>query len=138
MDLRDPGTGITRDSLAFYRDHRHELSTLDSVELRFPGFDDPHNPYLMTLTDTAGNQMLLSGCTTGYVGEGPNASLQLLVAEAVPVELALAVTDASRLIYRCDADGWRIDAYEGAHRPDDTTRDTSAQHEHIPTVGRGR
>jgi hypothetical protein len=119
MELRDPGTGITRDSLAFYRDHRHQLADLAAVSLQFPAFGDPYDPYLRVLTDNHGNSLQLSGCTTGYVGEGPNGSMQLLVAEGVPGELALAVTDAARLTFVRDNHGWRIDEYSSARHVDD-------------------
>lgn len=118
MDLVDPGAGITRDSLSYYRDHRHQLDELARVTVRFPGFGDPYDPYLMVLTDRCGDRMLLSGCTAGYVGEGPNGSLEILVGEGVDVETALAVTDAARLTVTRTAEGWCVECYEPAHRAD--------------------
>src|SRR5690348_18271856 len=99
MDLRDPGAGVTRESLAFYRDHRHEMGEFVRATVRFPAFGDPYDPYLLVLTDRDDNRMFLSGCTTGYVGEGPNGTLEILVAEAVPIELALTVNDAARVCF---------------------------------------
>lgn len=136
-DYADEGVGTTRDSVAFHRDHRHHLGDLARVAVRFPGFDDPHDPFLMVLTDTRGDRLLLSGCTTGYVGEGPHATLQLLVAEGVPVELAMAVTDAARLTLARDSDGsWLIEDNIPGH---DRDRD-DAVHEHNRehTTGRRR
>ena len=118
MDLLDPGAGITRDSLTYYRDHRHELDDLVRITVRFPGFGDPFDPYLMVLTDGHGDRMLLSGCTTGYVGEGPNGSLEILVGEGVDIETALAVTDAAKLSLTRTHEGWCVESYEPAHRAD--------------------
>lgn len=118
MDLLDPGAGITRDSLTYYRDRRHELDGLVAITVRFPGFGDPYDPYLMVLTDGRGDRMLLSGCTTGYVGEGPNGSLEILVGEGVDIETALAVTAAARLSLTRTPEGWCVESYEPAHRAD--------------------
>lgn len=118
MDLLDPGAGITRDSLTYYRDHRHEFADFVRITVRFPGFGDPYDPYLMVLTDGRGDRMLLSGCTTGYVGEGPNGSLEILVGEGVDIETALAVTDAARLSLTRIPEGWCVEFYEPAHRAD--------------------
>lgn len=84
MRLDDPGNGITRDSVNFFRDNRHRLGELVTAELRFPGFGDPFDPYLMVLRDGAGNEMRLSGCTTGYHGEGPRAAMLVLVEAGFP------------------------------------------------------
>lgn len=91
MRLDDEGNGITRDSVRFFRDHRHELGEITSAELRFPGFGDPFDPYLMVLRDANGNEMRLSGCTTGYNGEGPRAAMQLLVEAGFPATHAQGV-----------------------------------------------
>src|SRR3954452_9956533 len=115
MQLRDAGDGITRDSLAFYRDHRHELGALREVTVRFPAFDDPYNPYLMVLRDADGQELLLSGCTAGYVGEGPHGTLQVLVAEGCPVDAATYVLDGAALRYTRDGDGdWHLGEYHSA------------------------
>lgn len=118
MDLLDAGAGITRDSLTYYRDHRHELADLVRITVRFPSFGDPYDPYLMVLTDGRGDRILLSGCTTGYVGEGPNGSLEILVGEGVDIETALAVTDAARLSITRTPEGWCVESYEPAYRAD--------------------
>jgi hypothetical protein len=118
MELRDSGDGVTRESLAFYRDHRHEMSELARVTVRFPAFGDPYDPYLMVLTDRAANRMLLSGCTTGYVGEGPNGALEILVAEGVPIELALTVNDGARVCFTRTDGSWCMDHYAAAQARD--------------------
>ena len=91
MQFQDAGTGVTRDSIAFFREYRHRLGDIVQASIRFPGFDDPHNPYLMVLRDTKGDQMLLSGCTAGYPGEGPRGAMQVLVESGWPPDQAALV-----------------------------------------------
>ena len=91
MRYSDQGTGVTRDSLAFFREHRHRLGQIVEASVRFPGFDDPHDPYLMVLRDDRGNEMLLSGCTAGYPGEGPRGAMQVLVESGWPADQAALV-----------------------------------------------
>lgn len=115
MQLRDAGDGITRDSLAFYRDHRHELGRLREISVRFPAFEDPLDPYLMVLRDVDGQELMLSGCTAGYVGEGPHGTLQILVAEGCPIDAATYVLDGAALRYTRSGDGdWHLRDYHSA------------------------
>lgn len=111
MRISDPGTGITRESLEFYRDHRHELGDVREVTVRFPGYDDPHDPYLLTLRDSRGDELRLSGCTTGYVGEGPHGTMRLLIEEGCPVVHAMVVLSAATATFQCDEEGWRVADY---------------------------
>jgi hypothetical protein len=97
MRYSDSGNGIAADSLDFYRQHRHQLGSITSAQLRFPGFDDPHDPYLMVVRDEAGNEIALSGCTTGYHGEGPRAAIRLLVEEGWAPIVANRVLTAATL-----------------------------------------
>ena len=91
MQLKDYGNGITKDSLQFFREHRHRLGEIVEASVRFPGFDDPHDPYLMTLRDSCGNEILLSGCTAGYAGEGPRGAMEVLVEAGWPADQASLV-----------------------------------------------
>lgn len=91
MRLDDSGNGVTRDSILFFRDNRDQLGHIVAADVRFPGFGDPFDPFLMVLRDAAGNEMRLSGCTTGYAGEGPRASMQVLVEAGFPLEGARGV-----------------------------------------------
>ncbi len=50
MRLDDDGNGVTRDSLRFFHDNQHKLQGIVLAEVRFPGFTDPFDPYLMVLT----------------------------------------------------------------------------------------
>lgn len=111
MRIDDVGNGITRDSLAFYRDHRHRIGEVRDVTVRFPGYEDPHDPYLMVLRDAEGSEMRLSGCTTGYVGEGPHGSMRVLIEEGVPVVHAIVVLSAATARFVRDADGWAVADY---------------------------
>jgi len=102
MRLQDNGTGITRDSVTFFREHRHELGEVTDVAVRFPGFSDPHDPYTMTMRDEAGNEMLLSGCTAGYVGEAPRAAMQILAELGFDAEQARRVFTEPDLVLSRD------------------------------------
>ncbi len=88
---------MTRDSVRFFHDNQHKLQHIVTAEVRFPGFSDPFDPYLMVLHDAAGNQMRLSGCTAGYVGEGPRAAMQVLVEAGFDAEQARQVFTAPTL-----------------------------------------
>lgn len=97
MQLRDYGNGITRDSLQFFREHRHQLGEIVEASVRFPGFEDPHDPYLMVLRDDRGGEMLLSGCTAGYPGEGPRGAMEVLVEAGWPADQAALVFTTATL-----------------------------------------
>lgn len=105
MRLDDDGSGVTRDSVRFFRDNRERLGPIVSAAVRFPGFGDPFDPYLLVLRDDAGNEMRLSGCTTGYAGEGPRATMQILVDEGFLAAEARAVFTAPELALQrtCEA-----------------------------------
>jgi hypothetical protein len=100
----DTGNGVTRDSIAFFREHRHRLNEIVEASVRFPGFDDPHNPYLMTLRDDRGDELLLSGCTAGYPGEGPRGAMQVLVESGWPADQAALVFTTPTLQLERDGD----------------------------------
>ena len=117
MRLSDAGNGVSRDSVEFYREHRHELGEITEVTVRFPGYDDPHDPYLLRLRDSVGNEMRLSGCTTGYVGDGPNATMRLLIHEGCPVADAALLLRAATATFSRDANGWRVNGYTLADAP---------------------
>jgi hypothetical protein len=91
MRYADAGNGITRDSVEFFREHRHRLGVIVEASVRFPGFDDPHDPCLMVLRDAAGDEIALSGCTAGYPGEGPRGAMQVLVEAGWPADQAALV-----------------------------------------------
>ena len=139
--LKDEGNGITRDSLAFYRDNRHNLGDLAEVSIRFPGYDDPHDLYLMVLRDRDrdrdGAELLLSGCTTGYIGEGPNGAMKLLIDEGCPVDKALIALGAATVHFTRDIDGrWAVDrCLAAAHRSQTPTDIDPAQPEQVRRQG---
>jgi hypothetical protein len=83
MNYVDNGLGVTADSIAYYREHRHELGTILAAEVAFPGLSD-HYPYCFELRDDAGNRMFLSGLTAGYPGEGPRAAMETLIDAGFP------------------------------------------------------
>ena len=73
----DPGEGNAAASLHYYRAYRHRLGDIVDAELAFPGYDDRY-PYLCVLRDRAGNEMWLSGVTTGYAGPATRAARDIL------------------------------------------------------------
>jgi hypothetical protein len=79
----DNGLGITADSIAHYRDHRHELGTVIAADVSFPGRSE-HYPYCFGLRDDRGNRMFLSGFAAGYPGEGPRGAMEALVDAGLP------------------------------------------------------
>jgi hypothetical protein len=97
MRYSDSGNGITADSIAFYRDHQDRLGPIETAELRFPGFEDPPDPYLMVLRDANGNEIQLSGCTTGYPGEGPRGAMLVLLEAGWSADEARQVFSAATL-----------------------------------------
>jgi hypothetical protein len=97
MRYSDSGNGITADSISFFRDHRHQLGPIVTADLKFPGFEDPPDPYLMLLRDDDGNEIRLSGCTTGYPGEGPRGAMLVLLEAGWPVEESRQVFTAATL-----------------------------------------
>jgi hypothetical protein len=92
MRYSDAGNGITADSLSFYEATRRHLGEIAEISIRFPGFTDPFDPYLMILRDHEGNEIRLSGCTSGYNGEGPRGSLRILR------EVGVSDVDACRVL----------------------------------------
>ena len=140
MEIRDPGAGITRESLAFYRDHRHQLADIAEVTVRFPGYDDPHDPYLMVLRDTRGDELWLSGCTTGYVGEGPHGTMRVLIEEGCPVVHAMVVLSAATARFVHDDAGWRVDDYTLANSrgPQETAEAIGSRRDRTAAVATGR
>jgi hypothetical protein len=88
MDLYDDAEGNTSLSLAFYRDHRHQLGPMRRAALTFPGATP--GAYTCILTDIHGTRMHLSGVTCGYVGDGPRAAVEILL------ECDFTLADAAR------------------------------------------
>jgi hypothetical protein len=141
MRYSDSGNGVTRDSLAFYRDHRDRLGDIVSVDVTFPGFDEPYDPYLMRIRDADDNEMRLSGCTTGYPGEGPRATMQILLDEGWPTDWALAAFTDGRLTLSRTPDVERSTAVSRrppARRPDRAVHSQPRATEHLRPEGAAR
>ena len=90
MTWQDDGAGVSADSLAYYRDHRHELGRIVQAAVTFPGLGDD-DPYTMVLRDDRGTRMLLSGCPTGYAVAAPRAAMEILVEAGFAAEIAQVV-----------------------------------------------
>jgi hypothetical protein len=96
MQYSDEGNGITAESLAFFVANRRHLGDIVEISIRFPGFTDPFDPYLMVLRDRAGHEIRLSGCTAGYNGEGPRGSERILR------DIGIGDFDAARVLTEPD------------------------------------
>lgn len=90
MNYFDNGLGLPAESIAYYRDHRHQLGTIIAAEVAFPGLSD-HYPYCFELRDDLGNRMFLSGLTAGYPGDAPRAAMETLI------DAGFSVVDAERV-----------------------------------------
>lgn len=82
--------GITQQSLAFFNGHKHELGDILEVQM-IKYWDDLRNeltgdgwePLPMRIKGTKA-EIHLSGCNSGYGGEGPNGSVKVLKALGYP------------------------------------------------------
>lgn len=99
MNYFDNGLGVTADSIAYYRDHRHELGTILSAEVTFPGISD-HYPFCFELRDDRGNRMFLSGLAAGYPGDAPRAAMETLIDAGFPVVAAERVFRDRQVVLR--------------------------------------
>jgi hypothetical protein len=115
MQYSDAGNGITADSLSFYETTRHHLGEIAEISIRFPGFTDPFDPYLMVLRDHESNEIRLSGCAAGYNGEGPRGSLRILRDVGVSDGDARRVLTDPHVMLRVPISAPAVD---GAHRYD--------------------
>lgn len=88
--------GNTRGSLAYYREHKHELGNVIAIYIFFNDIDAAINNFYipsdqyyyenlrycesphMILRDNNGKEMWLGGCNCGYGGEGPHGSAKIL------------------------------------------------------------
>ncbi len=74
MILKDKGNGVTEESLDFFRAHRENLGKIVKVEM----INCRKKKYPLRLTDNNGNEIWLSGCDSGYEGEGPLGTFKVL------------------------------------------------------------
>lgn len=72
MILKDEGYGCTEFSIMFFRQHRQQLGVITHIEMI--DCDD----WPLRIKDVVGNEMWLSGCTSGYGGEGPHGTHTIL------------------------------------------------------------
>lgn len=103
MNYFDDGLGVTADSIAYYREHRHRLGAVVAAEVSFPGLSG-HYPFCFELRDARGNRMFLSGLAAGYPGEGPRGAMQVLVDAGFPAAEAQRVFHDRQVLLR--QPGW--------------------------------
>ena len=85
MIIEDAGHGITRKSLDLYKARKKELGKIISIQASREPLDE--HEHTMIISGTEGF-MKLSGCTSGYGGEGPNGTRQILETLGVPSDIA--------------------------------------------------
>jgi len=70
--------GITEESLKFVEQHRHKLGEIVELQGFLAGmkWDIPGRDHWVSFKDAAGNQIIVSGFTWGYSGEGPHGLLK--------------------------------------------------------------
>ena len=104
--LKDPGHGITRKSLDFWKTNRDKIGPVLSVEVD----DNLHSElsprgypleYPCAIYGADG-MIRLSGCTCGYGGEGPHGTAQILVDIGVGREEALRMILQKPLVYHVE------------------------------------
>ena len=96
MILKDEGHGITRRSLEFWQENKSRLGEPLSVYARKNGVyhemvDDDGMSYPLewnVMIIGTQDDILLSGCTCGYGGEGPNGTAKILAELGIPIETA--------------------------------------------------
>jgi hypothetical protein len=96
----DNGSGVTADSLSYYRDNRHLLGQVIEARVHFPGAGGPY-PYCFELADDQGNHMWLSGVTAGYRGEGPRGAMEILIDAGFDIDRAGAVLHDMHVVLQC-------------------------------------
>ncbi len=74
MDYKDEGHGITAKSLEFWDQHKLLIGEVTHIAGSFEPLELEYNLKIYGLYGT----ILLSGCTCGYGGEGPNGTRKIL------------------------------------------------------------
>lgn len=94
MYLKDSGHGITEESLKFWHENKNRIGIVTHVEVSFePLFRERANDgdydleYNMMIFGHDGC-IMLSGCTCGYGGTGPNGTAKILAELGLPIEVA--------------------------------------------------
>lgn len=75
MIYHDDGHGISKKSLSFFREHRHLVGEIKSVTMA--SYIDDEIVYPFRVIGEYG-EIWLSGCTAGYMGEGPHTTVQIM------------------------------------------------------------
>jgi len=104
MDYKDDGCGITVESLEFWDQHKPLIGEVTRIACSFrPLRVDVklHNGYIIPLEynlkifGTRGT-ILLSGCSCGYGGEGPNGTRRILEELGVDHDRAMELIHQKR------------------------------------------
>lgn len=102
MILKDGGERIADFSLKFFRKNRKKLGKVVKVEMQeYVDGQGKFRPYPFRIFDDKGNQLWLSGCATGYVGQGPYATYRILQELGLEIEHAMVRKAKSFTIAFC-------------------------------------
>ncbi len=83
MIYLDNGYGVSEKSLAFFREHKHLVGEIESIKM-IP-YTNTEIIYPFKVVGDVG-EIWLSGCTAGYGGEGPRATIDILKELGYPDE----------------------------------------------------
>jgi len=87
MILKDGGECVTDFSLKFFRKNRDKLGRIVKIEIQKRTDEKGEwNQHPFRIVDHKGNQLWLSGCQSGYGGEGPYGAHQVLQELGVNVD----------------------------------------------------
>lgn len=91
--LKDNGHGITEQSLKFWHDNKDKIGDVKTLEASFEplalDYDDLGMlEYNVEIKGSKGS-ILLSGCNSGYSGEGPNGTAKILAELGVPLDIGI-------------------------------------------------
>lgn len=102
-DLRNDGTAVSAEPLAFFRNHRHQLSGIAHATVTFPAARD--SAFSLVLRDQNGRRMMLSGCAAGSRESSQQDAMQVLVEAGFAAEIANAVLTHSLVRLARSRDG---------------------------------
>jgi hypothetical protein len=99
-EFRDDGYGVTVESLDFWKTHKNDIGTILSVESSFEPIVvlEDAKEWNTRITGSNGT-ILLSGCNSGYGGEGPNGTRKILEEVGVSPIIARGLMSMKHFTY---------------------------------------
>lgn len=105
--LRDNGAGITVESLKFWNENKDRIGKITHVEVSFESLLSEEREENGITYPTEYNfiafgsngAVLLSGCNSGYFGEGPHGTAKILVELGLDKEIAKKIIGQKTIHY---------------------------------------